>query len=260
MIRALWTASTAMLAQQLNIDVISNNLANVNTAGFKKSRLEFQDLLYETIRGASPTALGGYTPVDLAVGHGVRPAATQRLFSVGNLQPTENPLDVAIDGEGFFVVQLADGTQAYTRDGSFKLNADGDLVTTDGYLVEPGINIPPGATEIAIAPDGTVTYKDENGDMQEAGQITLARFPNPAGLEALGRNLFRATPAAGYVEDGLIPGEGCGALSSGYLEMSNVQVVEEMVNMITAQRAYEISAKAITAADEMLGVANNLRR
>ncbi|HHY93089.1 MAG TPA: flagellar basal-body rod protein FlgG [Firmicutes bacterium] len=260
MIRALWTASSGMLAQQLNIDVISHNLANVNTAGFKKSRVEFQDLIYENIRGAVPTPLGGYTPTGLAVGHGVRPAATQRLFSLGNLQPTQNPLDVAIDGEGFFTVELPDGSVAYTRDGSFKLNGDGDLVTTDGYLVQPGINIPQGAREVAVAPDGTVSYQDDTGE-QTAGQLTLARFPNPAGLEALGRNLFRATQAAGYVEDGLIPGEqGCGTLSSGYLEMSNVQVVEEMVNMITAQRAYEIGAKAITAADEMLGVANNLRR
>lgn len=259
MMRALWTASTGMLAQQLNIDVIANNLSNVNTAGFKKSRVEFQDLIYETLRGAAPAPYGGYVPTNLAVGHGVRPAATQRLFSAGNLQPTQNPLDVAIEGDGFFVVELPDGSVAYTRDGSFKINGDGDLVTSDGYLVLPGINIPPGATDLAIAPDGTISYKLD-GETVTGDQITLARFPNPAGLEAIGRNLFRDTGAAGYVEDGLIPGEGCGTLTGGYLEMSNVQVVEEMVNMITAQRAYEINAKAITAADEMLGVANNLRR
>jgi flagellar basal-body rod protein FlgG len=259
MIRALWTASTGMLAQQLNIDVISHNLANVNTAGFKKSRVEFQDLIYENIRGAAPTALGGYTPTGLAVGHGVRPAATQRLFSMGNIQPTQNPLDVAIEGDGFFEVQLPDGTMAYTRDGSFKLDADGNLVTTDGYLVQPPITIPPDATDVAIAEDGTVSYK-VNGIETTDGPITLALFPNPAGLEAMGRNLFRATAAAGQGTAGLTPGQGCGSLASGYLEMSNVQVVEEMVNMITAQRAYEIGAKAITAADEMLGVANNLRR
>ncbi|HHT71780.1 MAG TPA: flagellar basal-body rod protein FlgG [Firmicutes bacterium] len=259
MMRALWSASSGMLAQQLNIDVISHNLSNVNTNGFKKSRLEFQDLLYETIRGASPTADGGYVPSDLSVGHGVRPSATLRIFSTGNLQLTQNPLDVAIEGDGFFVVELPSGEEAYTRDGSFKLDADGDLVTTDGYLVMPGINIPPGAKSIVIAADGTISY-ELAGDAVTGDQITLAQFPNPAGLRALGRNLFLATEAAGPVEDGLIPGEDCGSLASGYIELSNVQVVEEMVNMITAQRAYEINAKAITAADEMLGVANNLRR
>ncbi|MGI6128786.1 MAG: flagellar basal-body rod protein FlgG [bacterium] len=259
MMRALWSASSGMLAQQLNIDVISHNLSNVNTSGFKKSRLEFQDLLYETIRGATPTAYGGYTPSALEVGHGVRPAASLRIFSAGNLQPTQNPLDVAIEGDGFFVVELPTGEQAYTRDGSFKLNGDGDLVTSDGYLVMPGINIPPGAKDIAIAPDGTITY-ELGGESITGDQITLARFPNPAGLTAIGRNLFLESEAAGFVEDGLIPGEECGSLASGYIELSNVQVVEEMVSMITAQRAYEINAKAITAADEMLGVANNLRR
>ena len=159
MMRALWSASSGMLAQQLNIDVISHNLSNVNTNGFKKSRLEFQDLLYETIRGASPTADGGYVPSDLSVGHGVRPSATLRIFSTGNLQPTQNPLDVAIEGDGFFVVELPSGEEAYTRDGSFKLDADGDLVTTDGYLVMPGINIPPGAKSIVIAADGTISYE-----------------------------------------------------------------------------------------------------
>ncbi|HKM38864.1 MAG TPA: flagellar basal-body rod protein FlgG [bacterium] len=259
MMRALWSASSGMMAQQLNIDVISNNLANVNTNGFKKSRLEFQDLLYETIRGATPTAAGGYLPSDLSVGHGVRPAATLRIFSSGNLQPTQNPLDVAIEGDGFFVVELPTGEEAYTRDGSFKLDADGDLVTTDGYLVMPGINIPPEAKNVAIAANGTISY-ELDGDSISGDQIMLALFSNPAGLRAVGRNLFLPTEAAGPVEDGLIPGEDCGNLAAGFIELSNVQVVEEMVNMITAQRAYEINAKAITAADEMLGVANNLRR
>lgn len=259
MMRALWSASSGMLAQQLNIDLISHNLSNVNTSGFKKSRLEFQDLLYETVRGAVPTPDGGFTPSPLAVGHGVRPSASLRIFSPGNLQATQNPLDVAIEGEGFFVIELPTGEAAYTRDGSFKLNGDCDLVTTDGYLVMPGINIPPGAKEITIAPDGTISY-ELGGETITGDQITLAMFPNPAALTAIGRNLFLANEAAGYVEDGLIPGEDCGSLASGYIELSNVQVVEEMVNMITAQRAYEINAKAISAADEMLGVANNLRR
>ena len=259
MMRALWSASSGMMAQQLNIDVISNNLSNVNTNGFKKSRTEFQDLLYETIQGAVPTADGGYVPSGLTVGHGVRPAATLRIFSTGNLQPTQNPLDVAIEGDGFFAVELPSGEEAYTRDGSFKIDADGDLVTTDGYYIMPGINIPPEAKNIAIASDGTISYEIA-GDTVTGDQITLAIFPNPAGLQAIGRNLFLATDAAGPVEDGLIPGEDCGNLAAGYLELSNVQVVEDMVNLITAQRAYEINAKAITTADEMLGVANNLRR
>ncbi len=259
MMRALWTAGSGMRAQQLNIDVIAHNLANVNTTGFKKSRVEFQDLLYETLRAAGAGEGIGGAPVGLQVGHGVRPVATQRLFSPGSLQETGNPLDVAIEGVGFFEVELPDGSTAYTRDGSFKLDADGYLVTSDGYYLVPEIMIPPEAQDISIGPDGTITYLLD-GEREEGDQITLVTFSNPAGLEAIGRNLYRDSGAAGTMEEGLIPGENCGTLASGYLEMANMQVVEEMVNMIIAQRAYEINAKAIQAADEMLGMANNLRR
>ncbi|MGI6575458.1 MAG: flagellar basal-body rod protein FlgG [bacterium] len=256
MMRALWIAGSGMRAQQLNIDVVSHNLSNVNTTGFKKSRVEFQDLLYETIRPAG-TRQG--IPVGLEVGHGVRAAATLRQFSTGSLQETGNPLDLAIEGPGFFALELPDGTIAYTRDGSFKLDADGCLVSSSGYWLQPEVVIPPEATDIAISPDGAVSYL-LHGKRVEGDRITLVSFSNPAGLEAAGRNLYRYTEAAGEMMTDLVPGEGCGTLAANYLELSNVQVVEEMINMIVAQRAYEINAKAIQAADEMLGMANNLRR
>lgn len=257
MMRALWTAGSGMRGQQLNIDVIAHNLANVNTTAFKKSRVEYQDLIYETLPGTGPGVSG--RPVGIQVGHGVRPAAIQRLISPGSLEETGNPLDLALEGSGFFEVLLPNGSSAYTRDGSFKLDADGYLVTSDGYLLLPEVVIPPGAREINIGPDGMVSY-ELDGEREEGDQLTLVTFSNPAGLEAMGRNLYRDTGAAGVLETGLIPGEDCGTLSPGYLELSNVQVVEEMVNMIVAQRAYETSAKAIQASDEMLALANNLRR
>jgi len=259
MMRALWTAGSGMRGQQLNIDVIAHNLANVNTTGFKKSRVEFQDLIYETMRGTGTRQGGLSQPVGIQVGHGVRPAATQRLFSPGSLQETGNPLDLAIEGTGFFEVLLPNGSTAYTRDGSFKLDADGYLVTSDGYLLLPEVAVPPEAREINIGPEGMVSY-ELDGEREEGDQLTLVTFSNPAGLEAMGRNLYRDTGATGVLETGLIPGEDCGTLAPGYLELSNVQVVEEMVNMIVAQRAYETSAKAIQASDEMLSLANNLRR
>ena len=261
MMRALWSASSGMLAQQLNIDVISHNLSNVNTNGFKKSRLEFQDLLYETIRGASPTADGGYVPSDLSVGHGVRPSATLRIFSTGNLQLTQNPLDVAIEGDGFFVVELPSGEEAYTRDGSLKMDSTGRIVTSDGYPIQPEIFIPQDTIEISITTDGTVSVlRGGNAMPEQVGQIQLARFSNPAGLNSLGRNLFGATVASGEPMINNPGAEGYGTIIQNFLEMSNVHVVEEMVNMIAAQRAYEINSKAIQAADEMLGTASQLRR
>lgn len=259
MMRALWTAGSGMRGQQLNIDIIAHNLANVNTTGYKKSRLEFQDLIYETMRGTGTRRGGLSQPVGIQVGHGVRAAATQRLFSPGSLQETGNPLDVAIEGAGFFEILLPNGSTAYSRDGSFKLDADGYLVTSDGYLLLPEVAVPTEAREINIGPDGVVSY-ELDGEREEGDQITLVTFSNPAGLEAMGRNLYRDTGATGVLETGLIPGEDCGTLAPGYLELSNVQVVEEMVNMIVAQRAYETSAKAIQASDEMLAMANNLRR
>ena len=262
MIRSLWTAATGMEAQQLNIDVISNNLANVNTAGFKKSRVDFQDLLYQTLRSAGTTeAQGAQVPTGIQVGLGTRAAAIQKVFSQGDFQQTENPLDLVIEGGGFFQIQLPSGSMAYTRDGTFKLDAQGRMVTSDGFPLDPQITIPAEATAISIGSDGTVsvTLPGQNAP-QEIGQIQIAKFSNPAGLTNAGRNLLQVSAASGEpIVD--TPGlNGLGTLSHGFVEMSNVKVVEEMVNMIIAQRAYEVNAKAIQAADEMLNIANNLRR
>jgi len=264
LIRALWTAASGMVSQQLKVDTIANNLANVNTAGFKKTRVDFQDLVYSRMR--IPGAVGEgdvQIPTGLEIGHGARPAATSRLFSQGNLERTENPLDLAIEGDGFFQVALADGTIAYTRDGSFKLNAEGEIVTSDGFRLEwDGSEIPPEATEVSISSDGTVTARLAGEDEpDEIGRIELARFTNPAGLEAVGKNLFRASPASGEPTVGMPGGEeGAGTILQGYLEMSNVQVVDEMVALIAAQRAYELNSKAVQTSDDMLGIANNLKR
>ena len=260
MMRALWTAGSGMKAQQLNIDIISHNLSNVNTNGFKKNRAEFQDLIYETIREAGIQQGNTLTPVGLQVGHGVRPAATQRIFTPGSLHETGNPLDIAIEGKGFFMVDMPDESTAYTRDGSFKLDSEGYLVTTDGYRISGDISVSPDAADIAVSADGIVSYL-EDGNWETSGEITLAAFANPAGLEAQGRNLYRETEAVGEVTTAIIPGEdSTGVLASGYLELSNVQAVEEMINMIVAQRAYELNSKAIQTSDEMLGMANNLKR
>lgn len=253
MIRALWAAATGMLAQQLNVDNTANNLANVNTNGFKKSRVEFQDLMYESLRSSGGQAV--------EVGYGVKPAATTRNFSQGNIEETGQPLDVAILGDGFFQVTLPDNQTAYTRDGSFKVDASGRLVTAGGLalVVDGGGTIPAGA-ELQIAANGELSYRDAKGQSVAAGKIRLANFTNPAGLEAIGQNLYRPTEASGQATPG-DPGQGgLGTLQQRYLERSNVQVVEEMVNLIVAQRAYELSAKVVQAADEMLGQANNLRR
>lgn len=251
-----------MKAQQLMIDVISNNLANVNTVGFKKSRVDFQDLLYQTYRAAgTPAVRGLMIPTGIQLGHGVRPVATQKIFTEGDVRPSDNPLDMVIEGDGFFRILMPDGEVAYTRDGSFKVDAEGRIVTSDGFPLEPEIIIPPEATHVSVGTDGTVTVMlpGQNAP-QEIGQIQLTRFINPAGLSSEGRNLLRATPASGEPIDGTPGLDGFGTIAQGYLEMSNVQVVEEMVNMIVAQRAYEVNAKAIQASDEMLQLANNLRR
>jgi flagellar basal-body rod protein FlgG len=261
-IRSLWTAATGMEAQQLNIDIISNNLANVNTAGFKKSRVDFQDLLYQTLRPAGTSeAQGAQVPTGIQVGLGVRAAAVQKIFSQGDYQQTSNPLDLVIQGDGFFQITTPSGETAYTRDGSFKRDATGRMVTSDGNALEPQITIPADATAVSIGSDGTVsiTLPGQTAS-QEIGKIQIAKFSNPAGLNSLGRNLFAATSASGDpIAD--VPGSnGLGSLGNGFVEMSNVKVVEEMVNMIVAQRAYEVNAKAIQTADDMLGIANNLRR
>jgi flagellar basal-body rod protein FlgG len=262
MLRSLWTAATGMQAQTVNIDIISNNLANVNTTGFKRSRADFQDLLYETLREAGTTsATGTQVPTGIQIGHGVRPAATQKIFSTGGLEQTGNSLDVAIEGDGFFQVAQPNGDIAYTRAGAFKLDSDGRIVTSDGYPVESEITIPPDSISIAIQSDGTVAVL-QSGDSApvEVGTIELAKFINPAGLKSVGRNLYIETAASGSVETGTAGEGGFGTIQQGALEMSNVNVVDEMVDMITAQRAYEMNSKAITSSDEMLKTATNLIR
>lgn len=262
MIRALRTAASGMTAQQLNVDNIANNLANVNTTGFKKSKVEFQDIMYQTLRKPGvQSAVGAVTPTALDIGYGSKPVATTREYSVGTLQQTGNPLDIAIEGDGFLQVQQPDGTTAYTRDGSIKLTAEGRLATADGFILTPEITIPEDATSIAIGFDGMVSVvQPGSNDATEVGQIELARFINPAGLSAIGHNLFQETPASGTPITGVPSESGMGRINQGYLEMSNVDVVTEMVNMIVAQRAYEINSKAIQTADDMTSLVNNLKR
>lgn len=262
MMRALWSAASGMLAQQLNVDNISNNLANVNTTGFKKSRIDFQDLLYQTIRQAgTETAVGTQTPVSLFVGHGVKIVATPRIFTPGDTSQTGNQLDLLVKGDGFFQILQTDGTVAYTRDGSFKKDSTGRVVTSDGLPLEPEIVLPEEATGISVAADGTVSVTLAGQTTQtQVGQLTLAKFINPGGLEGIGGNLFKQTAASGDPVVGTPSQEGFGEISQGFLELSNVQVVEEMVNLILAQRAYEVNSRAILTADDMLSEANNLKR
>lgn len=263
MIRALYSAATGMIAQQLNVDTIANNLANVNTTGFKKSRVNFQDLLYETLKPAGTETVAGETiPEGIQVGHGVRPASIAKLFSQGNFIQTGNPLDLVIEGDGFFEVELPDGTSAYTRDGSFRIDQNGQIVTVDGYPLAPGINVPEDFIQLNVGSDGVVSALVP-GDQaaQNLGTIQLTRFVNPAGLDArLGRNLLLETEASGAPVIGQPGIDGLGTLEQGFLENSNVQVVEEIINLITAQRAYEASSKVITSSDDMLQIANNIKR
>ena len=262
MISALWTASTGMKAQQTNIDVTANNLANVNSSGFKKSRVGFEDLMYQVInQPGSPDTQGSQIPVGIEKGHGTKISSTQKIFTTGNLQNTDNPLDVVIEGDGFLQVIRPDGSVAYTRDGSLKQDSQGRLVTSEGYPVLPQIRIPQDTTDITITSDGTVNVQLAGSSQpQQVGQITLARFSNPSGLNSLGRNLFEDTVASGPAMEGTPGSQGFGTIAQGFLEKSNVEVVEEMVNMIGAQRAYEVNSKTIQAADEMLATANQLRR
>lgn len=262
MIRALRTAASGMIAQQLNVDVIANNLANVNTTGFKRSKLEFQDVLYQSLRPAG-VASGGTAlrPVALEIGHGTRATSTERLFTQGNITPTGNPLDLVIEGRGFFEVLQSDGTIAYTRDGSLKMDGEGSLVTSDGFIVQPEISFPEGTSSISISVEGIVSVLVSGSDEpQDIGQFELVRFANPAGLQAIGRNLYLRTAASGDPLAGNPGQDGLGGLNQGYLEMSNVEVVEEMVKMIVAQRAFEISSKAVQTSDQMAELANNLKR
>ena len=262
MIRSLWTSATGMQAQALNLDVISNNLANVNTAGFKKSRAEFQDLLYETIRPAgTPSSQDSEVPAGIQLGHGTRPSTVLKIFSQGNMENTQNELDLAIEGDGFFQITLPNGEIAFTRDGAFKLDSDGRMVNSDGFALEPEITIPSDALSISVGLDGTVSVLQAGETASsEIGTIELARFINPAGLISMGKNLFMTSEASGDEMTGTAGEDGLGTLAQGFLEMSNVSVVDEMVNMITAQRAYESNSKAIQAADEMLQLANNVKR
>ena len=262
MMRALWTSASGMMAQQFNMDVISNNMTNVNTAGFKKARAEFQDLLYEHIRLAgSVDSLGQQIPVGLEVGHGARPSATYKVFSQGETRITDNPTDLTIMGDGFFQVQLPDGTIAYTRDGSFKLDGEGSIVTADGYYLEPAITIPPEAVQIVVREGGQVEVTLPQGQGNEVvGQLMIAKVINPAGFTSIGNNLYKATDATGEVVLGTPNSDGFGAIEQGVLESSNVKVVQEMVDLIVTQRAYEVNTKAIQASDDMLQQANNLKR
>jgi flagellar basal-body rod protein FlgG len=259
MIRALDTAATGLAAQQLNMDVVSNNLANVNTNGYKKVRAEFKDLAYETLKAPGGGA-DGKAPESLQVGLGVEVSGTQRLFFQGSLTQTSNPLDMAMDGEGFFQVQSADGTTKYTRDGSFQIDGEGRLTTAGGNVMEPAITIPSNAQDIQISPDGAVmVVMSGESDPTEVGRIETVHFANPAGLKAIGENLYEATAACGDAVSGNPGSDGRGALRQGFLEASNVQVVEEMVRMLTAQRAFEANSKALQAADDMLRAVNNLK-
>jgi flagellar basal-body rod protein FlgG len=249
-----------MQAQQSNLDVIANNLANVNTTGFKKSKPEFQDLLYQTTRAAgSEQGAGNQLPTSLQIGHGSRIVSTARIFTPGDLTQTGEKMDVAIHGDGFFEVQLPDGTLAYTRDGALKTASDGRITTSDGLPLQGGFQpIPQGTTQITIANNGEVTTSGASGTQNF--RVQLVRFANPAGLDGIGRNLFKETKASGTPQLGNASENGYGELQQGYLEMSNVKVVEEMVNMILAQRAYEVNSKAVQSADEMMQMSNNLRR
>ncbi len=262
MIRALWTASTGMEAQQLNIDIISHNLANVNTTGFKKSKADYQDLLYQEIKSAGASSSPSTAlPTGLEVGQGVKTVSTEKIFSQGSFKETENELDLAIDGEGFFQITTPDGALAYTRTGEFKVDGEGRIVTSDGYTVEPSITVPSDALTVTISSDGIVSATQSGSSTPtEIGNIELARFVNPGGLQSLGKNLYTPTSASGDATTGSPGSEGLGSLSQGYLEMSNVSVVEEMVNMIAAQRAYEMNSKAIQTVDEMLQDANSMKR
>lgn len=262
MMRALWSAASGMIAQQLNVDTIANNLANVNTIGFKRQRVDFQDLMYQTTRAAgTPVADGVQLPTGVEVGLGTRVAATTKNFTQGAFQSTGNALDLVIEGDGFFQVVTPNGETAYTRAGAFKRDSAGNIVTPDGYQLEPAITLPAGAEDITVGADGSVSVLlPGQTDRQTVGQITIARVANPAGLRSLGHSLYGVTAASGPAEAGTPGKDGRGYVAGGTLELSNVQVVEEMVSMITAQRAYEANSQAIKVADEMLQTANNARR
>ena len=261
MIRSLYTAATGMLAQQLQIDTTSHNIANVNTLGFKKNRAEFADLLYQAQTYAgSQTSLNTKSPTGIEVGLGVRPGAISKIFLQGSPKETGNDLDVMITGNGFFQVQLPDGSISYSRNGAFKLDAEGSVVNADGYRLIPEITVPAGSSKVDISVDGIVSVQGPDKAVVQVGQIELAAFINPAGLHSMGDNLYIPTAASGEPVIGFGGSNGFGELRHGFVEMSNVQLVEEMTDLITGQRAYEANSKAITTSDEMLGIVNGLKR
>lgn len=258
--RSLWTSTTGMSAQNLNMDVIANNLANVSTTGFKKSRADFQDLLYQIMKvPGSPTSADTKSPTGIQVGLGVKPAAITKVFTEGDIVQTQNTLDVAIEGAGFFQVNLPDGNTAYTRAGNLKLDGEGRITTSDGYTIEPEIVIPEDAREVTISETGVVSaIVGDETTSTELGNIDLVDFVNDSGLIAIGRNLFRETEASGTALVGTPGTNGIGTLLQGYVENSNVNLVEEMTQMITTQRAYEINSNVITTSDEMMQTVTNM--
>lgn len=254
MLPSLWIAKTGMDAQQMQLNVISNNLANVSTSGFKESRAVFQDMLYQTTSDpGAQSSQQTQAPAGLQVGTGVKPVATVRIHTQGNLQQTNNPLDLAVQGSGFFQVQMPDGTTAYTRDGSFQVDAQGQVVTAAGYPIQPSITIPANATSVTVGQDGTVTVTTPGtSKVSTVGTVQLANFINPVGLNAIGQNLYQETSASGTASVNAPGSNGLGTLNQGYVETSNVDVAEQLVEMIQTQRAYELNSKSISSSDQML--------
>ena len=261
MIRSLYTAATGMVAQQLDQDVVANNLANLNTIGFKKSRANFQDLMYEVLtKAGSLSATGQQLPSGIEIGMGSKLISTQKIFTQGDYTQTGNQLDWAIEGDGFFQIDDGQGKTLYTRAGNFKVNKDSNIVNQEGLLLTPTINIPQGTVVLTVDKSGTVSATDQKGTVSQIGQLTIARFVNPSGLTSMGRNLYDKTDASGDAVVGNPGVDGRGTLSQYFLENSNVNVIDEMIKMITGQRAYEIDSKAVQTADTMLGLVNNLKR
>ncbi len=260
MMRGLWTAASGMNSMQFNLDVIANNLANVNTTAFKRGRADFEDLLYQTVRMAgTENADGTQLPTGMQVGMGSRPTAVQKIFTQGDFENTGNELDWVIEGKGFFKI-LSNGEELYTRSGAFKLDRDGYIVTSSGDRLQPEFAVPDGTVNITIDPYGLIVATDEGGKPLASAQLTIFNFANPAGLYSIGRNLYRPTEGSGDPIEGNPGSDEFGTIAQGFLEMSNVEVVKEMVEMIVTQRAYELNSKTVQTADEMLGIANNLKR
>ena len=262
--RALRTAASGMYAQQLNIEVISNNIANINTTGFKKNKAEFQDLMYQDVQinplSSSTPGIIEETSNTIQVGNGVKPASTSKNFQQGDMVATNNQLDLAIQGDGFFQLRKLDGSYAYTRDGSFKVNQEGRLVTSSGYLLDPEISLDEDTLSVSISRDGTIEASEVGGGRVVLGNLELVKFLNPGGLDAIGDNLYVETSGSGAPITGVPGSNGFGEVIQGYLESSNVDIVEEMISMITAQRAYEMNSKTVKTVEDMMNTASNLKR